>query len=173
MRRIALAVVLIAATSGCMDFHRRAPVTSAPAFDAVAVFTGENEALGLYRRVLRQPAVIAVRMSGRFADGHLQLDQRVRIANEGGVRRRFDLLHDGAGRWTGTLSTSSKPVTATSRGNVFHLGYFAEDGLRYDEYFHLLPDGTIAYRAAITDHAVEFARIDGTVRRRAMVAARR
>ena len=105
-------------------------------------------------------------------EGRPPLARRVGWPIGGGVRRRFDPLPTGAGRWTGTLSTSSKPVTATTRGNVFHLGYFAEDGLRYDEYYHLLPNNTIAYRASITDHEVEFARIDGTVRRRAAVAAR-
>ena len=56
-------------------------------------------------------------------DGVLVLDQTVRYADRKPDQRQWRLRQVGAGRYAGTLTDASGPVTAEVSGNLFHLRY--------------------------------------------------
>ena len=162
-----LPILLAAALlSSCTNPGKTKLAAPTPTFDPVAFFVGRTEGVGVYRRVLRRPKQIVVQTVGRYAEDHLQLSQRVLIEDEPQRRRTWDLYRVAPNRWRGTVSTATKPVFAETVGNAFHLRYTAEEGLRFDEYYFVGEDGRTALnRTVVTDLGVDFARIEGTVRR--------
>ena len=146
-----------------------APAASpaSPRFDPLRFFAGATEGWGRLKIVFRRTRAVQVRGTGRIEqDGTLVLDQRVEEEGKPPATRRWRIRAVAPGRYAGTLSDATGPVTGEAEGDRLHLSYPARNGVRIDQRLVLSPDGRSARnRLTARKLGMVVARLDETIRR--------
>ena len=164
-----LAPVALLACAGCVSTDHLAKAQApAPVFDPAAFFNGRTEGHGTLSVVLRGRRPTLVRGNGRRTpDGGIVLDQVVTQGDGRPERRTWHLREVASGRWTGTLSDASGPVTGVVTGNRLHLSFAMKGGLKAEQWLYLDRGGQVAENVmVIRKFGVPVARLVETITRR-------
>lgn len=139
----------------------------APIFDPVAFFAGATEGNGRLKIMTKRGQPVVVTGRGMVtAEGGIVLDQDVRRGSAPPSHRTWHLHRAGAGRYAGTLSDATGPVTGEVTGNLLHLAFPMKGGLRAQQWLYLQSGGQVARnRMVVTKFGVPVARLDETIRR--------
>ena len=114
----------------------------AAAFDPIAFFTGPSRGTGTIDQVMKGVRKVHVTSVGTpQRDGTLVLKQRVAIDGEPPRDRIWRLRQTGPGRYAGTLSDATGPVTATTSGGAIRIAYSMKGSLKVDQTLTPLPGG--------------------------------
>ena len=163
-----LTPIALLACAGCVSTdHLTKAQVPAPVFDPAAFFSGRTEGRGTLSIVLRQRRPTLVRGYGRRApDGGIVLDQAVTQGDGRPERRTWHLRKVAPGRWTGTLSDASGPVTGSITGNRLHLSFAMKGGLKAEQWLYLKAGGQVAENVmVIRKFGVPVARLVETITR--------
>jgi hypothetical protein len=163
MNRLPLALLpLLAACvpAGHLDELAR----PAPVFDPVAFFTGHTRGVGTLKIVFSGPKQTLVEGHGHREGDTLVLDQRVKKGDEAATTRQWRLRPAGNGRWTGTLTDASGPVTAEVSGNRLHIDFAMKGGTHAEQWLYLNARGDVATnRMVVTKFGIPVASLDETI----------
>ncbi len=85
----------------------------------------------------RKAEAVRVEGRGRIEGDVIVLDQVVRRGRRAAETRQWRLRHEGAGRYSGTLSDAAGPVVGQAEGNVLHLRFAMKGGVRADQWLTL------------------------------------
>lgn len=166
--RLVLGLVLFAGLAGCVSTGRLTPgKDTAPAFDAAVFFAGRTQGRGVLKIATRAREAIAVEGRGLVAaDGTIRLEQRVMRGDGPATMRTWLLRTDGPGRLSGTLSDAAGPVSGEVEGNVLHLRFTMEGGVRADQWLTLQPGGErVENVMVIRKFGLPVARLDEVIMR--------
>lgn len=156
-------------TGGCVSVRHSAPQRpTAPAFDPIAFFSGATEGYGTLKIVLKGPQPTLVEGHGRIdGDGAITLDQTVRRGDTAPTRRTWHLRRVAAGRYTGTLTDASGPVSGEVSGNRLHLAFAMKGGTQAQQWLYLEPGGQAARNVMVVRKlGLPVARLDETIMRK-------
>lgn len=142
----------------------QAPV---PAFDPIAFFAGATEGNGSLKIMTKHRQQVSVTGHGFvISDDRIVLDQDVRRGTASASHRTWHLYRVGPGRYTGTLTDATGPVTGEVAGNRLHLAFSMKGGLRAQQWLYLQPGGQVARnRMVVTKFGLPVATMDETIRR--------
>ena len=145
----------------------RATTRAAPPFIAERFFAGRLDGVGTLKIVLHAPAMTHVTSVGHAgADGVLALDQHIEQQGKPARDRQWRIRPLGNGRYTGTLTDASGPVTGETQGNRLHLHFPMKGGMRLDQWLTLSADGQVAQNHLIVRKLrVTVATLDETIRK--------
>ena len=163
-----LTPVALLACAGCVSTdHLATAQAPAPVFDPAAFFSGRTEGRGTLSVVLRRQRATLVRGDGRRApDGGIVLDQMVTQGDGRPQRRTWHLREVAPGRWAGTLSDASGPVTGSVTGNRLHLSFAMKGGLKAEQWLYLKRGGQVAENVmVIRKLGIPVARLTETITR--------
>ncbi|RZM30774.1 MAG: DUF3833 family protein [Sphingomonas sp.] len=162
---VAVAVAML--MSSCMSAPPVAPITAGPPFVAERFFVGRLDGTGTLKIVLHDPGATHVSSVGKLeADGVLTLDQHIEQQGKPARDRQWRIRPLGNGRYTGTLTDASGPVTGEAVGNRLHLRFPMDGGTRVDQWLTLSPDGQVAMNHMIVRKlGVIVATLDETIRK--------
>ena len=137
-----------------------------PVFDPITFFQGRTQGRGELKIVLRARQSIAVEGTGRVEpDGTLVLSQLVTQGTAAPRAREWRIRRTAPGRYAGTLSDATGPVSGVSEGRVLTLR-FAGEGVAIEQVLTLADDGRSA-RNILTARklGLRVARLDETITR--------
>lgn len=137
---------------GILAAGQPAPVAAAPAAamleaapSPLAFFVGRSRSHGVLRVMFRPPRTVQVESDGVLAaDGSLTLTQRIAEQHKPPRTRIFRLRQVSPGRYAGSLTDASGPVTGERRGDTLRLRYRMAGGLGVDQRITLAPGGRVA-----------------------------
>jgi predicted secreted protein len=140
--RIVIGLLVLAGLSACVSTRDRTPgeilgLDDTAAFDVGAFFEGRTEGRGTLKIATRAREAVIVDGRGRVEDGVIILDQTVRRGDRAAETRQWRLIDEGAGRFSGTLSDAAGPVSGEFSGNVLHLRFAMDGGVRADQWLTL------------------------------------
>ncbi|MBO9497880.1 MAG: DUF3833 family protein [Novosphingobium sp.] len=148
------------------------PLEAAPpparVFDPVAFFSGQTEGRGVLKKALSAKQNTYVTGTGTLrVDGHLIIDQVVKIDGEKTQARRWQLHEVKPGNYSGTISDAKGPVTAAVAGNQLHIQYKMKDGgMSVSQVLTMAPDGRSVHNAMkIRKFGIVFATMEETIRK--------
>lgn len=175
MQNILLAFSLLAAAPAAPAPAAVPPVLAAPALAPLAFFEGRSRSAGTLRVMFRSPRTILVESHGVLAaDGLLTLTQRIDEQHKPLRTRIFRLREVSPGRYAGSLSDASGPVTGELHGNRLRLGYRMAGGLRVDQRIRFTAAGRVARsRISIYRMGMLAGTLDETIGRIEAAEARR
>ncbi len=164
---IALAPAILLA--GCVVPPPASQMRPAPVFSAARFFDGATEGQGSLRVIMRRRSAVHVGGQGHVEpDGTLVLDQRVEQAGKPAKTRQWRIREASPGRYTGTLSDATGPVTGETRGNRLFLRFAIKGGFTVRQWLTLAGDGQSAANVMIVSKlGVKVARLDELIRRMA------
>ena len=164
-----LAVVVAALSLGaCVPSgHLGRETAPSPVFDPVAFFAGDTRGDGSLKIVLHHRQATMVAGHGVVTpQGGIVLDQDVRRGTAPPSHRTWNLRRTGPGRYAGTLTDATGPVTGEVAGNRLHLSFAMKGGLRAQQWLYLQPGGQVARnRMVVSKFGVPVASLDETIRR--------
>ncbi len=164
MRRLILAVLLIPAA--CVPVPPRSAVAPAPRFNVDAFFAGRTEGIGTLRIAFKPPVKTIVHGRGRLDGDALVLEQTVVQGSASPRERAWRIRMVAPGRYTGTLTDASGPVTGTVEGNRLHLTFAMTGGLTADQKLDLAADGASAHNImVIRKFGIVVASLDEDIRK--------
>jgi hypothetical protein len=154
------------AITSLLGFLLLAQAQAAP-FAPEHFFTGRSEGQGSVRILLTGSHSVRDHGRGHVGrDGALILDQLVEEEGKPARRRVWRLVRAGPGRFTGTISDASGPVTGEVAGNVLHLRYRLVEGPSVEQWITFLPGGRTAHnRMTFRRLGFTVATLEGTIRR--------
>ncbi len=118
---------------------------SAPPIAGLGFFEGRSRSAGTLRVMFRSPRIVRVESEGVVgADGGLTLTQRIDEQHRPPRTRTFRLRQVSPGRYAGSLSDASGPVTGEMHGNRLRLDYRMAGGLRVEQRITFAPAGRVA-----------------------------
>ena len=160
---LALALLLAAAPTPA-PAQREAAATR---FDPMTFFTGRTQGTGRLRIALRPARAVDVMGEGRVdRDGTLILRQTVEEYGKDPRRREWRIREVAPGRYAGTLTDATGPVTGELVGGRLRLRYPMKGGMRATQVIEAAPDGRSARnRMSVSRLGVVIARLDETIRR--------
>jgi hypothetical protein len=143
-----------------------APAPATPVFDPSRFFAGATRGDASLKIILRSARAVHVQGHGRVtADGTLILDQRVEQEGKAPRTRRWRIRAVGQGRYAGTLTDATGPVTGEATGNRLHLSY-SNGRIRVDQWLTLSADGRSARNRLVARRfGITLARLDETIRK--------
>ena len=138
-----------------------------PRFDPLRFFAGRTEGTARLHIAFHHPRNVRVHGRGRLApDGALVLEQRVEQQGSPPRTRNWRIREVAPGRYTGTLTDATGPVTGEARGDTFALRYKAQGGVTIRQRLVLAPDGRAAgNRLTARKLGIVVARLDETIRK--------
>lgn len=147
--------------------HLAGEQAPAPAFDPIAFFAGHTHGTGILSVLLHKRQPTDVEGRGRIeGDGSITLDQTVKQGDKSSTRRRWRLHSLGSGRYIGTLTDVTGPVTGEVMGNRLHLAFAMRHGLNVDQWLYLHVGGQVARnRMVVTKFGLPVATLDETISR--------
>ena len=135
-------------------------------FDPLRFFAGRTEGRGRLHVAMRRSRDVQVHGRGSVAGDTLVLDQTVERAGVAPATRQWRIRRIAPGRYVGTLSDATGPVTGESAGDTLHLSFCGAHGVRFDQWLRLAPDGRSAQnRLTVRKLGITLARLDETIRR--------
>ncbi|TCP96076.1 uncharacterized protein DUF3833 [Sphingomonas sp. PP-F2F-A104-K0414] len=165
--RAAASAALALFLASCAGAPRAATASAAPPFIAEHFFAGRLDGVGTLKIVLHTPASTHVTSVGHAgADGVLALDQHIEQQGKPARDRQWRIRPLGNGRYTGTLTDASGPVTGETQGNRLHLHFPMKGGMRVDQWLTLSADGQVAQNHLIVRKlGVTVATLEETIRK--------
>lgn len=153
--------------TACVAMPTSPSAASAPVFSALSFFDGRTEGEGRLRTVAAKDQLVRVRGRGHLEpDGTLVLDQTVERMGAPSHKRQWRIREVSPGRYTGTLSDASGPVTGETEGDRLHLAYRLKGGIAADQWLTLEPGGRVARNAmTIRKFGVRVGALDETIRK--------
>lgn len=138
---------------------------AAPALDPIAYFTGHAEGRATLHKLVGKSEAILVHSSGRSdGKGGVLLDQVVEQPGKAPRTRSWHLIPAGPGRFTGSLTDASGPVTASVSGPRLLIQFPMKGGLKAQQVLVLRPDGrTLDNRLTVTKVGIRLARLDEVI----------
>lgn len=138
---------------------------AAPVFDPFKFFLGRSHGDAQLKVILKDYQSVNVDSVGRIEGDILVIDQHIAVRGE--VRdRQWRLKRDGPGRYSGTLTDATGPVTAEVEGDRLHIRYTSKDG-QVEQYLSLAPDSKFAdNRMTVKKHGIVVATLEETITRR-------
>ena len=164
--RLALAFVAPLALAACAGDAFRSEAAATPTFRPDVFFAGSTTGTGTLKVIASAPVSTYVEGTGRtLSDGAFRLRQRVTEGDKKPRTRTWVLKPQGGGRWIGTLTDATGPVTAEVRGNLFHVRYDG-DGVGIEQWLYLEPDGrTVKNTLVARKLGATVARLEETIRK--------
>ncbi len=152
---------------GCVSAgHLGRYAAPAPVFDPIAFFAGPTEGTGSLKIVLQPRRTTLVEGHGRVTGRTIELDQTVRQGDKPPAHRTWVLRETAPGRYAGTLTDASGPVTGEVTGNRLHLAFPMKGGLRAQQWLYLEPGGqTARNRMVVSKFGIAVASLDEVIRR--------
>lgn len=140
---------------------------SAQRFVAERFFAGRLDGVGTLEILLHAPTTTHVTSVGRVgADGILLLDQRIEQQGKPARDRQWRIRSLSDGRYTGTLTDASGPVTGEVEGNRLHFGFPMKGGARVDQWLTLSADARVAQNhLVVRKFGVRVATLEETIRK--------
>ena len=137
----------------------------APALDPVSFFSGHAEGRATLHKLVGSPEAILVHSSGRSdGQGGVLLDQRIEEPRKPARTRSWHLVPVGPGRFTGTLTDASGPVTAAVAGPRLLIHYPMKGGLKAEQTLILRADGrTLDNHLSVTKLGLRLAHLDEVI----------
>ena len=100
------------------------------------------------------------------ADGSIDLNQVVRSGDKAPTRRTWHLYRIAPGRYGGTLSDATGPVSGDVSGNRLHLSFAMTGGLHAEQFLYLRRGGQVAQnRMVVSKLGIPVASLDETITR--------
>lgn len=165
--RAAVSAALALLLASCAGAPRAATASAARPFLPERFFAGRLDGAGTLKIVLHAPTTTHVTSVGRVgADGILLLDQHIEQQGKPARDRQWRIRPLGNGRYAGTLTDASGPVTGEVEGNRLHLGFPMKGGMRVDQWLTLSSDGQVAQNHLIVRKLfVTVATLEETIRK--------
>lgn len=165
--RFTVSAALALLLASCAGVPSAAIINAAPPFVAERFFAGRLDGVGTLKIVLHAASTTHVTSAGYVsADGTLLLDQHIEQEGKPARDRHWRIQPLGNGRYGGTLTDASGPVTGEAVGNQLHLSFPMKNGMRVDQWLTLSPDGQVAQNHLIVRKlGVTVATLDETIRR--------
>lgn len=140
---------------------------ASPTFDPIRFFAGRTQGTGLLKIALhRRQSTLVTGIGMADGDRSIVLDQVVRRGDVQPKHRTWHLQALGGGRYRGTLSDATGPVTGKVDGNQLHLRFAMKGGLDAQQWLYLQPGGQIARnRMVIAKLGLPVASLDETISR--------
>lgn len=154
---------------GCVGVPPHAGLAAAqPVFAPATFFAGRTEGRARLEVMFGSPRPVHIAGDGRVErDGTLVLDQAVTQAGKPPKRREWRIRETAPGRYAGTLTDASGPVSGTVTGNCLRLRYPMKGGLNAEQWLYLQPGGRTALnRMSITKFGIPVARLEETITKR-------
>jgi hypothetical protein len=166
MRIPSLMIPLIALACGPATANPGSAAPAAP-FPTKVFFTGRTEGNGRLKIMFKTAQAVRVHGSGMVRpDGTLILDQQVMQAGEAPRHRRWQLRALSGGRYIGTLSDATGPVSGDTSGNRLHLSYAMKNGTNVEQWLSLQPGGRVAINhMKISKYGITIARLEEVIRK--------
>lgn len=145
-----------------------APGLSAePLADPLRFFEGRTDSDGTVKVMLARPHRMRSLGQGRIeADGSLSLVQRVEEAGKPARERRWRIRQVAPGRFSGTMSEASGPVTIEEVGGRYRFRFTMKGGASVEQWLTPLPGGRSARNSlTVRKLGVTVATGDGTITR--------
>jgi hypothetical protein len=170
MRAVSLgAVACLALGAVALHSAQAAPAAAvaAEAFDPVTFFSGATEGRGRLKKVMSSARTTYVTGRGTMRrDGTFAIDQTVAIAGDPVKTRQWLLREIAPGRFGGSLSDASGPVSATVAGPRLSIRYSMNGGLAVEQVLVLAPGGRSARNLMkIRKFGIVVATLDETIRK--------
>lgn len=156
---VAPALIAAAASSA-------APAASLPQVDPLRFFEGRTETQGLIKVVFQKPYRGRSVGLGRIEpDGSLTLVQKVLDEGKPPHERRWSVRQVGPGKFTGTMSDATGPVTIQQVGERYRFR-FTMDKMGVDEWLTPMADGKSAkINIQVRRFGIVVATTEGTIRK--------
>lgn len=139
---------------------------AAPVFDPFKFFLGRSHGDGQLKVIMKDYQSVSVDSVGRVEGDTLVIDQKIDIRDGAKSDRQWRLKRAGLGRYAGTLTTATGPVTAEVEGDRLHIRYPSKDG-QVEQWLSLAPDTTYAdNRLTVKKHGIAVATLEETITRR-------
>ena len=164
MRFIILAAPFL--LTACVAEPRpQAADTAAPPFPVLRFFDGRTEGRGTLKIAFKAPQAISVQSRGRVdRDGTLAVQQTVTEGRMPARMREWRIREMSPGRYSGTLSDATGPVSGKTEGNRLHLSFRMKGGLDADQWLTLAPGGRSAHNVMVVRKlGVTVAALDETI----------
>jgi hypothetical protein len=149
MRHLAPSLLVATFLSGCVGSQPMARPSPSPRFDAIAFFSGHTIGAGRLGKILSAPEETEVHGTGHLEGGTLVLDQNVKEGDKPSKHRTWRLHQDAPGRYSGTLTDASGPVTGEAEGNRLHLSFTMKGGLPTEQWLTLSTDRLSAHNIMV------------------------
>ena len=142
------------------------PAPATPMFDPMRFFAGATSGDASLKIILRSARAVHVQGHGRVApDGTLILDQRVEQQGKAPKTRQWRIRAVGRGRYGGTLTDATGPVTGEATGNRLHLSY-PTGRVRIDQWLTLSANGRSARNRLVAGRfGITLAQLEETIRK--------
>jgi len=164
--------VRLAVALGGLALASCAPAGALPAdagatFDPAAFFLGRSQGEGSLRKLVGGTERITVESVGRRTrDGTLVLDQSIKVGAKPPSTRRWVMRQLGGGRFTGSLSDATGPVSIEVAGPRATIRYRMKNGLDVAQQLALQPGGRVVLnRLTVTKFGIRVATLDETIRK--------
>jgi hypothetical protein len=152
--------LMLAATAGSAT-PLAAPT---PVFRPEVFFAGATEGHATLKVILHSRKPVHVIGHGHTDHGTLILDQTVMQQGKKPEQREWRIREVSPGRYTGTLSDATGPVTGDVSGNCLHLAYPMKGGLQVEQRLYLQPGGKVALnRMTVSKLGITVASLDETI----------
>jgi hypothetical protein len=143
------------------------PGPSVSSTDPLRFFEGRTESLSTIRVIMRKPYRSLTIGNGTIeADGVLNLVQRVREDGKAPYDRRWRMRQVGPGRFAGTMSEATGPVSVEKVGERFRFRFKMKGNLAVEQWLMPLPDGRSARsKMSVRKLGVTVARSESVIRK--------
>ncbi|MBR0553072.1 DUF3833 family protein [Stakelama marina] len=166
MPRLTPAILAPLLLAGCVGAPPIAQPAPQPRFDVFAFFAGPTLGTGRLKKILSGTESTLVHGTGRVEGDTLVLDQTVEEGDKPAKHRQWRIRRTGPGRYSGTLTDASGPVTGEVEGNRLHLSFTMKGGLPTQQWLTLAPDGRSAHNImTVTKLGLTVAVLDEDIRK--------
>ncbi|MFL6752912.1 MAG: DUF3833 family protein [Sphingomicrobium sp.] len=135
--------------------------------DPLRFFEGRTETLGTIKVMFKKPYRGRSLGQGRIEpDGSLTLVQRVLDEGQPPRERRWHVRRVGPGRFAGTMTDASGPVTIEQVGDRYRFRFTMKGNLKVEQWLTPLPGGASALnRIKVRRYGLVVATTEGRVRK--------
>jgi hypothetical protein len=137
------------------------------AFPMIRFFEGRTEGKGTLKVALSGPRALAVQSRGQMQrDGTLVLRQTIEESGKAPRNREWRIREVAPGRYAGTLTDATGPVTGETQGNRVRIRYRMKGGLDVEQWLTPAPGGRSARNSmTIRKFGLTFASVEETIRK--------
>jgi hypothetical protein len=142
------------------------PSSKDPETDPMRFFEGRTESLSTIKVIMRKPYRSRTIGEGEIADGVLKLVQRVHQEGQAPYERHWRMRQVGPGRFTGTMSEATGPVSVERVGSRYRFRFRMKGNVAIEQWLIPLPGGTVARsKLSIRKLGMTVGRSEGMIRK--------
>lgn len=136
------------------------------AMDPLRFFEGRTESLSTIKVIMKKPYRSRTIGNGEIDDGVLKLVQRVHQDGEAPYDRHWRMRQVAPGRFAGTMSEATGPVTVEQVGGRYRFRFKMKGNVSIEQWLTPLAGGTAARsKLSIRKLGVTVGRSEGIIRR--------